>query len=193
MKDYGYLIGYKYIDDLEIGLYIRDFLNMCSERKQLVREYKSLYGIKTKYKRHHNTDYNKAMGYLYMFTRNQYITQKKVNSISNYMYCLAMIDENYLNQKLYIISEEIAFLNVNIKKLKPFFREYKKKNNIRKIDINKTLKFDGLIDANTSIELNLSKDEIQGVKKFLSALNNGMCSYMNCTLLDKNTMEKTKY
>lgn len=193
MKDYGYLIGYKYIDDLEIGLYIRDFLNMCSERKQLVREYKSLYGIKTKYKRQHNTDYDKAMGYLYMFTRNQYITQKKVNSISNYMYCLAMIDENYLNQKLYIISEEIAFLNVNIKKLKPFFREYKKKNNIRKIDINKTLKFDGLIDANTSIELNLSKDEIQGVKKFLSALNNGMCSYMNCTLLDKNTMEKTKY
>ena len=118
-------------------------------------------------------------------------------NISKYEYCLAYIDEDFLNHKIYTVSEELAFLNANIKKLKPYFREWKKSHNVKKVDMSNTtdIEFSGIIDVNTEVVLeNLSKEEIKAIKKFIIALDKAGCSYIaNCYLFDKKTGVEWKY
>lgn len=204
-RDYAYLIGSKYQNDLTWGFNIKEFLNMCAERKQLLAAYKTLMRIKADhiyYSCHRNNpfndEYTKVMGYLY---RRNLDTDTAMNGktigISRYEYCLAYIDENFLNHKIYTVSEELAFLNANIKKLKPFFREWKKSHNVKKVNMstNTDIQFNGIIDVNTEVVLeNLSKEQVDTIKKFIVALDKASCSWISsCKLTDKKTGLEWKY
>lgn len=144
-KDYAYLIGFMYRKGVEQGPLIPYFVEMCVARKRLVSVYKTLMRIKEKHiqTRHiripFNDYYIKAIGYLQKFRERGIISKYKEKiEISDFEYCLAMVDEDFLNKKINVVSEELAFLNANIKVLLPYFRRYKKDRGISgKYDISK--------------------------------------------------------
>lgn len=194
-RDYAHYLGDLYLDEDGSfnGFTIKTFLDMCIEKRRLVAAYKTLSRVKADYRRTFNTEYDKHMGYAYMFNLKPYtITNHdslNIKGISHYEYCLARINEDYLNHKLHSISEELSFLNMNIKVMRPLFREYKRRCGKKKISLNDDIKntynlhYGGLIDVNTDVSLlNLSEDEVEGIKKFLEALDNARCSYMSYKL-----------
>ncbi len=152
-KDYTYIIGGRHSCELKHGFYVRSFLEICEERKNLRRIYKNLMTIK-RYKwlyrnfykcldkenpsedEMFNSQYVKDKGYLVRYEMEPFDSGRKALVISKFGYCLGMIDEKYLNARIHSVSEELAFLNANIKKLRPMFREYKKSKGVNKVDIN---------------------------------------------------------
>ena len=142
-NDYAYLVGSEYVDDIENGFYIAQFFDMCKERNKLVREYKALMNLKRKFSKdsiredykeaYYNSDYNKDMGYLYMRHIFDLERSNPPLAISKYSYCLAHVinGDSYLNHKIHVLNEEIAFLNANIKAIKPHVRAYKLRHEIK--------------------------------------------------------------
>lgn len=204
-KDYAYLIGSEYVEDMDIGFCIKEFLKICEDRKQTVAVYKTLMRIKAMYRKKHvlktnggnpfNDSYAKAMGYLYMFTNNLATNGKSI-AISKYEYCLALVDEDYLNNKITTTYEKLAFLNANIKVLKPHFRNWKRLENVKKVNMSKAtnIKFSGVIDANTEFELdNITEEQFEGIKRFLTALDKSTCTYIsNLQIQNKNETWRLK-